>query len=158
MKNNVKDWNAAKCITGEPTHTQLAPDHDLGKSKKLNCSNVVRKTEDENRSFGCPTIRTDVPFKVKRSVADYGNYGDEPEAVDLLFPQTHTEMGISENDFAAMRSCAQIRVLFEKIGFSYKDGKFNAIYNRAKDICHSEDGCVSVRAMMQAIEMLHDLD
>lgn len=48
--------------------------------------NVVRKPEDVNRTFGCPTIRTDIPYKEKRSVADYNNYGDEPEAVDLLFP------------------------------------------------------------------------
>jgi len=29
-------------------------------------------------------------------VADYANYGDEPEAVDLLFPSTFTEVGIEE--------------------------------------------------------------
>ena len=33
--------------------------------------NVVRKPEDWNRSFGTPTIRTDIPYKEKRSVADY---------------------------------------------------------------------------------------
>jgi EF-hand domain-containing family member B len=32
-------------------------------------------------------------------VADYSNYGDEPEAVDLLFPSTFTELGIEESDF-----------------------------------------------------------
>jgi hypothetical protein len=32
---------------------------------------VVRKPEDETRSFGAPTIRTDIPFKEKRSIADY---------------------------------------------------------------------------------------
>ncbi len=52
-----------------------------------------------NRSFGCPTIRTDIPFKVWRSVADYANYGDEPEAVDLMYPATALELGISEVDF-----------------------------------------------------------
>jgi len=57
-----------------------------------------------------------------------------------------------------MRSRDQIRALFEKIGFSYKEGKFNAIYNRAKDICGSTDDKVSVRATMQAIEMLHDIE
>jgi hypothetical protein len=36
----------------------------------------------------------DIPYKDKRSVADFQNYGDEPEAVDLLFPSTHTEVGI----------------------------------------------------------------
>lgn len=105
----------------------------------MNCTNNVRKPEDALRSFGCPTIRTDIPFKTKRSVADYGNYGDEPEAVDLLFPQTHTELGITENDFQMLRSRAAIRSLFERIGFSYKEGKFNAIFNRAKDLCQTTD-------------------
>ena len=83
-----KSWNAAHCIRGEPNESQLCPDKDLGISVKPNCSNNVRKPEDINRSFGCPSIRTDIPLKVKKSVADYQNYGDEPEAVDLLFPQT----------------------------------------------------------------------
>lgn len=66
---------------------------------KPGCRNVVRKPEDTNRVFGAPTIRTDIPYKEKRSLADFNNYGDEPEAVDLLFPSTFTEMGISEYDF-----------------------------------------------------------
>jgi hypothetical protein len=36
-------------------------------------------------------------------VADYANYGDEPEAVDLLFPSTFTELGITEFDFQQVR-------------------------------------------------------
>jgi hypothetical protein len=32
-------------------------------------------------------------------VADYNNYGDEPEAVDLMYPATALEFGISEMDF-----------------------------------------------------------
>lgn len=39
IKNNVKVWNAAKCITGEPTERDLKPDFDLGRSKKANCTN-----------------------------------------------------------------------------------------------------------------------
>ena len=65
---------------------EIAPDNDLGRSVKLNCTNYVRRSHDEGRVFGLPSIRTDIPFKVKRSVAEYKNYGDEPEAVDLLFP------------------------------------------------------------------------
>ena len=90
------EWNAAKCINGEPTDKELEPDADLGISKKANCTNKVRKPEDQDRSFGCPTIRVDIPYKQVRSVADYANYGDEPEAVDLLFPSTFTEVGIEE--------------------------------------------------------------
>jgi hypothetical protein len=94
----------------------------------------VRKPQDINRSFGCPTIRTDIPYKEWKSVADYANYGDEPEAIDLLFPSTYTEMGVSEQDFQRLRSRGEIQSLFEKIGVSYKLGKFNAVYNRAKEL------------------------
>jgi hypothetical protein len=64
-------WNAAKCIHGQPTEKHLQPDIDLGKSVKPGCRNTVRKEEDSNRVFGTPTIRTDIPFKEKRSIADY---------------------------------------------------------------------------------------
>jgi len=64
-------WNAAKCINGAPSESTLASDHDLGRSVKPNCSNNVRKSEDAHRSFGAPSIRTDIPFKTKKSVADY---------------------------------------------------------------------------------------
>ena len=65
------DWNAGKCINGEPTEREIAPDADLGISKKRNCTNTVRNEADRDRAFGCPTIRTDIPYKVQRSVADY---------------------------------------------------------------------------------------
>lgn len=77
----------------------MLPDHDLAKSVKPNCRNVVRKEEDVNRSFGVPTVRTDIPYKVFKSVADYQNYGDEPEAVDVLWPSNFSEYGVSEHDF-----------------------------------------------------------
>jgi hypothetical protein len=67
--NNI--WNAAKCIHGEPSEKEVQPDNDLGRCTKAGSMNVVRKPEDWNRSFGTPTIRTDIPYKDKRSIADY---------------------------------------------------------------------------------------
>jgi hypothetical protein len=92
-----------------------------------------------------------VPFKVWRSVADYNNYGDEPEAVDLMYPATALEFGVSEMDFQQMRERQAIRDLFEKIGHSFKAGKFNTVYNKAKEICQSSDDRVNVRAFLQSI-------
>jgi len=116
----------------------------------------VRKPEDADRAFGCPTIRVDIPYKQVRSVADYANYGDEPEAVDLLFPSTFTEVGVEESDFQQPRDRATIKALFESIGYSYKIGKFNAMFNKAKEICNSSDDRASVRGFMTAVQMLHD--
>lgn len=66
---------------------------------------------------------------------DLQNYGDEPEAVDLLFPSNYSELGISETDFRKLRSRDEIKAMFTAIGYDYKIGKFNAMYNRAKEIC-----------------------
>ena len=157
-KNDPTVWNAGKCITGEATDVQLAPDADLGRSNKVNCSNTVRRPEDQHRSFGIPTVRTDVPFKIWRSVADYANYGDEPEAVDLMYPASAHEIGVSEADFQQLRDREQIRTLFEAIGHSFKQGKFNALYNKAKQITQSSDDRVSVRAFLQSIKVFEGLD
>ncbi len=70
VKVGSLSWNAAKCIHGEPTEKELKRDDDLGRSTKMGCRNVVRCEEDADRVFGCPSIRTDIPFKEKRSMAD----------------------------------------------------------------------------------------
>lgn len=155
----VDEWNAAKCINGEPKSIQdVDHDIDLGCSRKLNCTNQVRKPEDVGRSFGCPTIRTDIPFKAIRSISDYQNYGDEPEAVDLLFPSTFVELGVSEWDFQQPRPRQAIKELFEKIGYCYKVGKFNAIFNKAREISGCAEDKASVRAFMTAVQMYHDVE
>lgn len=65
--------------------------------------------------------------------------------MDLLFPSNFSEVGVSEHDFRELRTREQIKALFEKIGFTYKIGKFNAMYNRAKEIAQSSDDRVCVR-------------
>jgi len=48
--------------------------------------------------------------------------------------------------------------LFEKIGYSSKLGKFNTLYNKAKEICQSNDDRVSVRAFLQAMQIFKDME
>lgn len=151
-------WNAAKCIHGEPTEREVQPDNDLGRCTKTGCRNEVRKEEDQNRVFGVPTIRLDIPYKQVKSVADHQNYGDEPDAVDLLFPNTFTEYGVSDYDFAALRTRDEIRELFSRIGYSYKIGKFNAMFNRAKTLDQALVDMCSARAFMKIVEEMNDIE
>ena len=65
------NWNAAKCINGDPSARELEPDNDLGRCTKIGSRNVVRCEADKDRVFGCPTIRTDIPMKKMKSVADH---------------------------------------------------------------------------------------
>jgi hypothetical protein len=57
-----------------------------------------------------------------------------------------------------MRDRNTIRVLFEKIGFSFKQGKFNALYNKARECCNATDDRVSVRAFLQAMQIFKNLE
>ena len=66
-------------------------------------------------------------------------------------------MGISEYDFSVPRTREEIRTLFERIGYSYKIGKFNAMYNRGKELTTAGDN-VSVRAFMQAVNEMHHVE
>lgn len=65
-------WNVGKLLHGEPTQNKLEPDKDLGKinihKSKLSCQ--VPNTPDPRRSFGVPTVRTDIPKKTKDSLIE----------------------------------------------------------------------------------------
>jgi hypothetical protein len=68
-------------------------------------------------------------------------------------------MGITEYDFQLPRPRFEIKRLFENIGFSYKTGKFNTMYNRAKELMPQNtfnSDLVSVRAFMTIVNDLHN--
>lgn len=67
-------------------------------------------------------------------------------------------MGITEYDFQLPRPREEIKTLFERIGYSYKIGKFNAIYNRAKEFANKNGDCVSVRSFMLAVNEMHHME
>ena len=76
-------------------------------------------------------------------------------------------MGISEFDFQQPRSREDVKNLFERIGFTYKIGKFNAMYNRAKELMNgvaqaaataAGGDTVSVRAFMQSVQEFHSVE
>lgn len=69
-----------------------------------------------------------------------------------------SEIGVSEHDFRALKTRSEIKSLFEKIGYSYKIGKFNAMYNRAKEIGQSSDDRICVRDFQVAISEMHNIE
>ena len=76
----------------------------------------------------------------------------------MLFPSNFSEIGIQEDDFRKLRTRDEIRTLFASTGFDYKIGKFNAMYNRAKEIGEAQDNRVSVRDFQVAVSELHNIE
>jgi hypothetical protein len=75
-----------------------------------------------------------------------------------LFPSNYSELGIQEQDFRRLRNRAEIQKMFEAIGYNYKIGKFNAMYNKAKEIGEAVDDRVSVRDFQMAVSIMHNID
>jgi len=150
-------WNVAKCITGEAVFKQVKEDDSLGRATRHGFKNTVLPG-DHDRVFGVPTIRADIDKPKMRSVADSNNYGDEPDAVGLLFPQRFAEFGVGKEDFEALRPKEDIRKLFANIGFAYKPGKFEGIFMRAQEICGTRLDQVSASAFIEAIKEMDHLE
>lgn len=62
--------------------------------------------------FGVPTIRNDITKRTLKSVGDINNYGDEPNAIQLLSPEKFSSMGLTTDDFLELRPKNEIRDIF----------------------------------------------
>ena len=58
-----------------------------------------RTPTDGYRSFGVPTIRSDLPAPRIKRVGDYTNYGEQSDVYGLVNPSIYTAKGLTERDF-----------------------------------------------------------
>jgi hypothetical protein len=91
-KGGKGQWVAADVMKGKYTANEQMPDVDLGKSIAPGFRNISL----ENRAYGCPSIRTDLPNagNTRRSLADSQNYGDDVPAQDLINPPAFSDLSI----------------------------------------------------------------
>jgi len=131
-KSPVKpEWTAGQCITGEPRPEALLPDRDLGKSLRKGFRNVP-KPGDEDRPFGVPSVRYDLPKRSQRSVTDAQNYGDDATAVEVIFPDNWLRYGLSPDEMVRARDKEEIRDLLQAAGVNPGRGQFEAIHSKAQ--------------------------
>ncbi|PNH00518.1 hypothetical protein TSOC_013655 [Tetrabaena socialis] len=97
-----REPGVVQLLTGKYGQDEQAPDADLGKSLREGFRNQT-KPGDQDRSFGVPTIRTDVRLPKLRSVASAQNYGNEPDAGQVLRPPLAADLGISDEQFVSLR-------------------------------------------------------
>ncbi|KAG2450939.1 hypothetical protein HYH02_004212 [Chlamydomonas schloesseri] len=127
-----REPGVGELLTGRFAAEEQAPDADLGKSLREGFRNQP-KPGDEGRSFGVPTIRTDVRLPKLRSVANACNYGNEPDAGQVLRPPLAADLGISDEAFVALRPKAELRQLVEEAGLALSDADFEAAWALAAD-------------------------
>jgi hypothetical protein len=60
------------------------------------------------RTYGVPTIRSDIPAPRLRRVSDRTNYGDCGGGGALLNPSVYTNLGVTEQHFFEPRSRQEV--------------------------------------------------
>jgi len=143
VKSAADECNAGQLVRGNYTVDEQQPDADLGRSIVPGRRNFVTKAP-----LGIPTVRTDIkaPPLERRSVSNSTNWGDDPDALGVIFPGKYQWKGVNEADFKALRSRAELRSILEGAGYQLTDDEFEEIvFNAAAGQSNA-----SVEATMEA--------
>ena len=130
---HFEEWNAGRCIHGDGTTVNnkiMEPDIDLGRDShyRNKLKNLQPSARDLNRTYGIPSIRSDLPQKKLKSVTDIKNYGDEPDVYELLYPHPENVNGVDDKDFEELMTKEEIYELIKKYDFNIPQDEFNLIY------------------------------
>uniref|UniRef100_A0A667X6Z5 EF-hand domain family, member B n=1 Tax=Myripristis murdjan TaxID=586833 RepID=A0A667X6Z5_9TELE len=96
------------------------------------------------RTFGIPTIRTDLPAPRIKRICDTNNYGDTETAADLLYPSLHSLYGAHKEHFFCPRSRDEMAQIFENMGVSVSKEIFEEAWRLASMRHPTGEVCVEV--------------
>jgi len=152
-------WNAGRCIHGDETTTKpegLKPDEDLGRNWHYSCKlKSLRPTQiDSHRIFGVPSIRRDLPKRIVKSVTDVKNYGDEPDAYDLLYPHPEAIRGVYDEDFEKLYSKEEIYEQMKKYDYNIPEKEYDIMFDITLKNYPNEEGKISPKAFISTMRNL----
>ena len=152
-------WNAGRCIHGDEstvTNKSVEPDVDLGRdhhyANKL--KNLQPIERDSNKTYGVPSIRRDLPVKKLKSVSDIKNYGDEPDAYDLLYPHPGAIRGVGDEDFEKLLTKEEIYNLMKKYDFIIPEEEYNLMYEVGLKNYPNSEGKMSPKSFISTMRNL----
>ena len=157
--SNFEEWNAGRCIHGDETtvnNKSLEPDIDLGRDVhwKNKLKSLQPSQRDLERTYGVPSIRDDLPKKKLKSVSDIKNYGDEPDAYELLYPHPENTMGIEDKDFEELMTKEEIYEIIQKYDFNIPEDEFNLIYQVGLKNYPNNEGKMSPKSFISTMRNL----
>ena len=154
-------WNVAKCIYGDSktiTAEKVKPDIDLGKSSALKKKYFTKKLPNlsVDRVFGVPTIRCDLspPKNNLKRVTDIIDYGDEPDAYDLLYPHPEAIRGVTDDDFDNLYTKDEIYELMKKYDFKVPEKEYDLMFDLTLKNYPNNEGKVSAKAFISSMRNL----
>lgn len=144
-----EEWDVGKLIASQHDGKGIeTADRDLGLSLRPG----FRNRAPEDRVFGAPTIRTDIPGREVKSVADNNNYGNEPDAMSLVYPSTAAHRGVVDRDYIKPYEAAELRDLMDKAGVQLDDETFSKVFQMGSTMdSHGNPTACSVNSFRSAL-------
>mmetsp|Transcript_46886 Transcript_46886/g.56377 ORF Transcript_46886/g.56377 Transcript_46886/m.56377 type:complete len:434 (+) Transcript_46886:492-1793(+) len=126
-----KATSQGRCDSARDCLMHLSSDEKAGGSSNVGKSVTpgFRNAHTETRSFGCPSIRHDIPKYAHHSVADNQNYGDDVSAEYLLRPSKMLTLGLSDDEFDKPRSREYIQAIMKDCGYDIDSETFETIFS-----------------------------
>ncbi|XP_061573964.1 EF-hand domain-containing family member B [Cololabis saira] len=94
------------------------------------------------RTYGTPSMRSDLPVPRLRRVGDTVNYGDLTTAADLLRPSVYALRGVDEKLLFCPRTREEIADIFRNVGVNISEETFEEAWKRASAEQPSGEVCV----------------
>lgn len=141
---------------GTPETPTLSKQIDKAVTQHMTSSSVVGAlngiSTNNYRTYGIPTVRTDLSAPVLRRINDKKSYGNESTVYGLMNPNLYSRCGLTERDFFLPRSQDEIRRIFEAIGVKMSDETFHEVWRRAKSADPRNSGEVCVETFRMVLD------
>ncbi|XP_010888160.2 EF-hand domain-containing family member B isoform X1 [Esox lucius] len=120
---------------------RTVPDHFVTSSSLIRAVVGGFPTTD-CRTYGIPTVRTDLPAPRIKRISDRANYGDGSTAFHLLYPTLHSLRGVYEEHFFCHRTKDEIADIFRNVGASISEETLEEAWKLASKRHPTGDVCV----------------
>ncbi|KAK7111234.1 EF-hand domain-containing family member B-like [Littorina saxatilis] len=102
------------------------------------------------RTYGTPSIRSDLAPPRVRRINDHQNYGEESDVYGLTNPSLYSQRGVYEKDLLIPRSISEIQDIYGSIGVLMTGETLEAIYRSVAS--QHPKGHVSVESFRNALD------
>ena len=121
-------------------------------SSNINAT-VGRCATKDWRSYGVPTIRSDLAAPRTRRISDRTNYGDESDAYGLINPSVYSKFGVHEKDFFQYRTPNEVHRVIDSVGIRMTADTFDALWKKAAS--QNPQGLVSVNSFKKVLDTMY---
>ncbi|XP_023658401.1 EF-hand domain-containing family member B isoform X2 [Paramormyrops kingsleyae] len=139
-QNRAQPAGPEPCPAGRP---RTVPSRSMASSSMMHAV-VGGPICDNARTYGVPTVRTDLAAPRLKRVGDRTNYGDASTAHELLHPTIYSQKGIPEEVLFTPRTKDEISQIFRNLGVDISEAVFEEAWKLASMTHPGGKVCVEV--------------